>query len=158
MSSNNKQPIALVASKGVSHMSKAEIARREREEISVPFVDVAPPKTLPKRLRGEFGELANKLLACGIMTELDEEALARYLLAKESYQKASRALDRLMRTGKFLDLDSLNKLSALQDRAFKQVRSSAADLGLTAAARCRLVSAKVPDPPKNKFSKFSSSG
>ena len=44
----------------------------------------------------------------------------------------------------------------MQDKAFKQVRAAASDLGLTISSRCRLVVPQAPEVPKtNKFSRFS---
>ena len=49
----------------------------------------------------------------------------------------------------------LEKLENLRDKALKQCRGAAADLGLTISSRCRLVVPKPPEAPKeNKFGKF----
>ena len=49
----------------------------------------------------------------------------------------------------------MEKLISMQDKAFKQCRASANDLGLTIASRCKLVMPTVEEKPKeNKFTKF----
>ena len=57
------------------------------------------------------------------------------------------------------DLESncvlLEKYENLRDKALKQCRACASDLGLTISSRCKLVAPKVEEPVKeNKFSRF----
>ena len=73
-----KQPIDLVMAKGKKHLTKEEINTRKSQEISVPFVDIQAPSYLPKKLQEEFDEIAAKLKSLNIMTELDEDCLARF--------------------------------------------------------------------------------
>lgn len=151
-----RQPIALVQAKGKKHLGKDEIERRQAEEIQVDLIDVKPPEYLPESLKAEFNEIAKKLLHIGIMTELDEDCLARYLLAKQQYLRYTQLLSAAINANKIFDME---KLSTLQDKAYKQCRSSASDLGLTIASRCRLVVPEVKEaPPTNKFSKFMDGG
>ena len=132
--SRPRQPIELLQAKGNKHLTKSEIEERQKMELKVDFRDVKIPDYLPQNLVDEFNDIAGKLLQIGIMTELDEDCLARYLLAKQQYLR----------------------LMTIQDKAFKQCRASANDLGLTIASRCKLVMPKIEEPPKeNKFMKFS---
>lgn len=143
-----RQPVDLLIHKGKKNLTKAEIEKRRSEELHVPFTDVSPPDYLPEKLRLEFTEIADKLLSLKIMTELDEDTLARYLLSKQQYLQFTSLLNKAAREGR---LGEMERLSRLQDKAFKQCRSGAVDLGLTISSRCKLV---VPDkePPKqNKF-------
>ena len=154
MPSNRKKPIALVVAEGRSHYSKEQIAQKEAEEVKVDFKDIKPPKDLDKRFRAEFKDLAHKLLTIGIMTELDEEALARYLIAKEGYYEYTVLLNEVMcrPTKKWSEIEQTQNL---QDKMFRQVRTAASDLGLTIASRCKLVVPQVEETPKqNKFGKF----
>lgn len=51
--------------------------------------------------------------------------------------------------------DTIEQLSRLQDKSFKQARLSATDHGLTISSRCKLIIPETNEPPKeNKFSKF----
>jgi len=86
------------------------------------------------------------------MTELDEDCLARYLLSKQSYLQYTSMLNQATKNNKITEME---KLMTMQDKAFKQCRASANDLGLTIASRCKLVMPEVKEQPKeNKFSKF----
>jgi len=149
---NVKQPIAVIKAKGKKHLSKAEIDERERTELKVDLKDVAIPNYLPVKLKKEFEEIASKLLKIGIMTELDEDCLARYLQSKQNYLLYTKMLNKAIKNNNIIEME---KLTTMQDKAFKQCRASANDLGLTIGSRCKLVMPQVPEEPKeNKFSKF----
>lgn len=143
-----RQPIDLIVAKGRKHLGKEEIERRRAEELKVPFKNVQPPKYLPESLIDEFNMIADQLLALNIMTELDEDTLARYLLAKQQYLQLTLQLNKAMREN---DLDAMVKLQNMQDKAFKQTRSGAGDLGLTITSRARLVVPQTEAPKENKF-------
>jgi len=131
-----RQPIQLVIAKGKKHLTKAEIEQREQEELKAPVGDITPPEYLPAKLKDEFNELAGKLTKISIMSELDVDLLARYLLSKQSY---------LILTNKYVkemgkdNINQLEKIATIQDKAFKQCQSAARDLGLTISSRCKLV-------------------
>lgn len=147
-----RQPVALIQAKGRKHLTKNEIQTRMAQEPDVPFKNVQPPAYLPSNLAAEFEDIASKLLKIGVMTELDEDALARYLLAQQNYLHYTSMLNAAIKAKKIGDME---KLSALQDKAFKQCRAAASDLGLTIASRCRLiVPTSAEAPPANKFDRF----
>lgn len=147
-----RQPIELVEAKGKKHLTKAEIELRKKSELKVDLKDVSIPDYLPKKLKEEFEEIASKLITIGVMTELDEDCLARYLLSKQSYLQYTNMLAKATRNNK---INEMEKLMSMQDKAFKQCRASANDLGLTIASRCKLVMPVIEEKPKeNKFSKF----
>ena len=77
------------------------------------------------------------------MTELDEDALARYLIAKQHYLKYSNMITKALRNG---ELDNSAKLITAQDKLYKQVRTAAADLGLTITSRLKLI---IPESVEN---------
>lgn len=145
-----RQPIELVVAKGKKNLTKAEIEKRRAEELKVPFTDVQPPPYLNESLREEFMEIADQLLQLKIMTELDEDTLARYLIAKQQYLQITSQLNKAMAQQ---DLESMVKLQNMQDKAFKQCRSGASDLGLTITSRARLVVPQTEAPKQNKFVK-----
>ena len=147
-----RQPIDLIKAKGKKHLTKAEYEARKAEELQVDLKDITVPDYLPTKLHDEFTDIANKLKDIGVMTELDEDALARYLLAKQNYLLYTALLNKALSQNRIVDAE---KLTTMQDKAFKQCRASASDLGLTIASRCKLVIPEVKEkPPENKFAKF----
>lgn len=147
-----RQPIEVIKAKGKKHLTKAEIEARQKTELKVDLKNIRVPGYLKGKLIKEFKEIASKLLDIGVMTELDEDCLARYLISKESYLKYTDMLNEFTRQNKILEME---KLLTMQDKAFKQCRACANDLGLTIASRCKLVVPEVKEKPKeNKFSKF----
>ena len=129
-----RQPIDLLLIKGNKNLTKKEIEERKATEVKAPSDKVKPPAYLPSNLKREFKKIADELMQIGIMTNLDVDALARFLIAKNMYVKISSQL---------IDLDPLSEkfetLIAHQDKFFKQSRQSAMDLGLTISSRCKLV-------------------
>lgn len=149
-----KQPIELVIAKGKKHLTKEEINTRKNQEINVPFIDIQVPSYLPKTLHEEFAEIAYKLKYLNIMTELDEDCLARYLLSKNNYLKITKRINSII-TKKDSTVSQIDALISIQDKLFKQCRSAASDLGLSISSRCKLIVPVDPEPPKkNKFDKF----
>ena len=146
-----RQPIELVMLNGKKHLTKAEIEHREKNELKVPTGDCLPPEYLPEKLKAEFIELSQKLVKIGIMTELDVDLLARYLLSKQAYLGLT---SRYMKMISSHDSDDVEKVASMQDRAFKQCQSCAKELGLTITSRCKLVAPKVEEKPENKFARF----
>ena len=147
-----RQPIELVLAKGRKNLTKAEIEQRRAQEVKVDFKDVTPPDYLPAKLKKDFEEIAKKLLAIGIMTELDEDCLAQYLIARSNYLNYTKLLAKAMRTE---DMDAIIKAQRAQDMAFRQSQTAANALGLTISSRCKLVVPHVEvEKPQNKFGKF----
>lgn len=102
---------------------------------------IKPPPYLPESLREKFDEVAGTMTALGIMTDLDSDGLARYLLAESNYLRMSVRLTAAMNAG---NVDAAYKLASMQDRFFRQCRAAANDLGLTVSSRCGLL---VPPAP-----------
>lgn len=137
-----REPIELVLAKGRKHFTKADIEERLAKEIKVPFKNIEAPAYLSGKMTEEFYDIAYKLLSIGVMTELDEDTLARYLIAKQHYLQYSNLLTKALNKG---ELENAAKLATTQDKLAKQVRQTAADLGLTITSRCKLV---VPEAPE----------
>jgi P27 family predicted phage terminase small subunit len=137
-----RQPIELLKVKGKKHLTKDEIEQREREEIKVESKEIQIPDYLPEELHNEFREVADRLFEIGIFTDLDVDGLARYVMSKQVYLTYSY---RLANVSKNTHIDTIVKLSNIQDKAFKQCRSAAGDLGLTISSRCKLV---IPEKQK----------
>lgn len=149
-----REPLALIQAKGKKHLTKEEIAERRAREVQVPFTDIKPPKYLNAKQKRVFKELAGKLLAIKIYTELDADTLARYIIAQDLYIAYTESVNKLLVDDE-ADLEDLKKVQGMQDKAFRQAQSTARDLGLTISSRCRLeVPVKEEEPKKNKFSVF----
>ena len=85
-----RQPIEVIEARGKKHLTKAEIEERKNSELKVDLKNIEIPNYLSSKLKKEFEDIASKLLHVGIMTELDEDTLGRYLLAKEKYLKYTK--------------------------------------------------------------------
>lgn len=140
-----RQPTDLIVARGRKHLSQTEEAERRSLEASVARAKTAkPPKWLPEFLKKDFRTLGKRLIAAGIYTDLDGDALGRYLVAQHQWTAAMwKAEDALSQE----DLEQADAWGRVQERYFKQARSSANDLGLTVTSRCRLV---VPESVKQK--------
>jgi P27 family predicted phage terminase small subunit len=86
-------------------------------------------------LKAKFEQLAPVLIRMGVLTSLDADGLARYLIAESNYLRATNRLTSAMNTGNTVEAD---KWSAIQDRFFRQCRAAGSDLGLTVSGRCSL--------------------
>lgn len=176
-----REPTALVLAKGKKHLTKAEIALREAQELHPDADKVAPPAWLDKVQKRRFKELAAQLIDLKIMTNLDCEALARLVKAESDYIALTKTVDALplmVEKRRYKqDLDGKPEIdpetgekivetrmvvneerAALvqqQDKLWKQCRQGATDFGMTIAGRCRLVAPKAAEEkPENKFLKY----
>jgi P27 family predicted phage terminase small subunit len=144
-----RQPVELVIAKGKKHLTQAEISERRATEVKAPATKVTPPRYLPDALKKEFRKVAKELLAIGIISNLDVEALARFIVAQKMYTDLTLAI--LGDTYLLRDKDVLGN----QDKLFKQCRAAASDLGLTISSRCKLIMPKpVKEEKPNKFTRF----
>lgn len=144
------KPVALLKAEGKSHYTKKDLADKEKRELKVDLLDVEPPATLNKSLHNRFNELATQLLDIDILTELDEDLLARYVIAQKHYEDLTSKVNGAMRRS---DIHELDKLHKIQDRAFKQAHACARELGLTITSRARLVVPEAEVKSTNKFKK-----
>jgi P27 family predicted phage terminase small subunit len=146
-----RQPIDLVIAKGNKNLTKAEIQERRDREIKPITDNIIAPGYLTKKQKDEFYRIADQLKKLKIMGETDVDALARYIVANDFYINAVKQLRKSKN-----DPLQFDKWAKIQERYFKQCRSSANDLGLSISSRCRLVVPEPKEPPKktNKFAKF----
>lgn len=166
---NQKEPIDLVLAKGKKHLTKAEIKKRRDEEIHINAKNIIAPDYLNKKQEKEFIHIANILLDIGIMTELDENNLAQFLIANTNYILYTKKVNQLNTRLEKIKEDNVAELAVIteeldsflkyQDKALSQSRACANDMGLTISSRCRLVVPQTKEVPKeNKFAKFKTSG
>lgn len=149
-----REPIELLMAKEKKHLTQEEINRRKEEEIKIEINrdNIIAPDYLSENLKKEFDKISEKLIQIGIMTELDNDCLARYLLSKQIYLKYTSLLTKEIKKENF---SKIEKYMNIQDKAFKQCRASATDLGLSISSRCKLVMPKTKETPKeNKFKRF----
>lgn len=135
-----RQPTDLLLVKGKKHLTKAEIEDRKSKEIKAPSDKVKAPSYLPADLKKEFNKIAKELKEIGIITNLDIDALARFIIAKKMYLELTK---QILKKPELMIVDK--DIVTTQDKLFKQCRSSASDLGLTISSRCKLVIPKKED-------------
>ena len=144
MAGRPREPIDLIKAKGRKHLTEKEYEERKSSELQVPFTDVEPPECLTtKKQIAEFHDISEKLLALNIFTELDVDALARYILSKELYLTYTKKL-KAMLGDKEADLRDISTLQGLQDKAYRQCVTGANELCLNVTSRAKLV---IPQPP-----------
>ncbi|WP_434685481.1 phage terminase small subunit P27 family [Bacillus velezensis] len=155
-----RQPVDLLLVKGKKNLTKQEIEERRAQEVKAPNDKVKAPSYLPKDLKREFKKIADELKNIGIMTNLDVDALARFLFAQKQYLEMTEVLLETPITALVEDDDgnkfevankTYSDLLINQDKLFKQCRQGSSDLGLTISSRCKLVIPKKDDgKPKSK--------
>lgn len=138
-----RQPVDLLLIKGKKNLTKREIAERRATEVIAPGDKVEAPSYLPQNLKREFDRIANELISIGIMSNLDCEALARFVTSEYNYQKVTK---KLLKLG--ADNPKYYETVLLQEKLFKMARQSAGDLGLTISSRCKLVVPAKEEPKK----------
>lgn len=130
-----RQPVDLLLFKGKKHLTKKEIEERRAQEIQAPKDDVKYPKYLPKELRKEYNKIAEALVKIGLMTNLDTDALSRFLVAREQYVRSMEAL----READIEDIVYYERVLRVQDKLYMQVTRASQELGLTVNARGKLL-------------------
>lgn len=157
MAGRNKEPIDLIIAKGKKHLTKDEIEQRRKEELDVPTDMIEAPDYLTKKQRESFDEIARMLIDLNIMTNLDCDALAGYIVARDGWIMAGK---KLRSKGVKDDPFIFDKWTKIEDRYRKQMRSAASDLGLTITSRGKIVAPikETPTPPENKFAVFAGGG
>jgi P27 family predicted phage terminase small subunit len=159
-----RQPVDLLLYKGKKNLTKAEIDERKAQEVKAPNDKVRPPTYLPKDLKREFKKISDELVSIGIMSNLDVDALARFLFSKKMYLEVTNEMLDMGPTKLVIDTDTgeeklvkndtYSELLIDQDKLFKQCRQSASDLGLTISSRCKLViPTKDEKPPETEAEK-----
>ncbi len=146
-------PIELVQARGSKHLTKAEIQERREREIKPVTDNIIAPAYLTKKQQTEFYKIADQLKKLKILGETDVDALARYIVANDFYVNAVKQMRKPeVKNNVF----AFEKWAKIQERYFKQCRSSANDLGLSISSRCKLVvpETKKETPKENKFQKF----
>jgi P27 family predicted phage terminase small subunit len=106
----------------------------------------APPEHLDERARARFSELATMLAGQGIMTALDVNALARYVVVwcrwiDAEAEVAKRGPVVKTAAGNVIQHPSL----AVSNRCFSQMRQIESEFGMTPSSRSRIRMNSVSD-------------
>lgn len=163
-----RQPIELVIAKGKKNLTKAEIEERRATEVSPATDEIVAPPFLTAAQKKHFVKLARQLEKIKIMGETDVDTLARYVVAQQQYEMATKELRKVVKNRPADDVDqetqyllqaqwfaAQDQVAKLQDRYYKQASALARDLGLTISSRCKLqVPVKDEEPKVNKFAQF----
>ena len=88
----SRQPIELVMAKGKKHLSKEEIKERMESEIHAPSDNIEIPSYLTKSQKAKFEFYASQLLDLNIMSNLDSEALAKYITTNDMDEMVTKKL------------------------------------------------------------------
>ena len=145
-----RQPTALVELKGKKHFTKAELEERKNAEVDADTDNIVPPDYLTKKQAGEFFALADELKRCEIMTNLDCDALARFIVARSDYADYVKLVRSIPKTVD--NLQELKEADKLKRGAFLDCNTAAKELGMTISSRCKLVVPKKEESkPINKF-------
>ena len=157
MAGRNKESVDLLLAKGKTHLTQSDIERRRAEEVHALDDNITAPSYLTKKQREEFDEIAAALVNLKIMKNLDCDALASYIVARDGWIGAGRKL-RTKQCKAVIDL--FDFWSKVEDRYRRQMRVAATDLGLTITSRGKLIMPKAPDsaPKQNKFTVFMGGG
>jgi len=147
---NPKQPVDLLVARGKKNLTKKEIKTRRSQEVKAKADNINPPDYLPDNLANEFIRISSNLIKLEIMSDLDCDALARYIVSEFQYQKcAKKSIKMSPENPKYYNL------VIIQDKLFKMARAAASDLGLTISSRCKLVIPKQEEKPPSKFKNIS---
>lgn len=140
-----KLPQNVLDLRGRSHQTKAEkVARRESEPKTEKVKQVRAPVWLPGHLREDFVKLGRELNEVGLLSKLDLDTLARYVMSRDAWVSAH------LQARDALDMGDAKQSGAWARVArtyFDQCQQCANSMGLTISSRCRLV---VPKPPEDE--------
>lgn len=145
-----REPINLLIAKGKKNLTKKEIEERRAQELKADSDKVEAPSYLPDELQKEFNRIANELIEIGIMSNLDCEALGRFIVSESQYQKVTKKILKMKTIG-----PTYIELIKTQERLFKMCRQAASDLGLSISSRAKLVvPKKVEVKEESKFDRM----
>ena len=140
-----KLPQNVIEMRDRSHQTKAEkAARRDSEPQADKVKQVRAPVWLPEHLREDFSKLGHELNEVDLLSKLDFDILARYLMSRDAWIAAHR------KARDALDMDDVKEAgtwSRVARTYFDQCQQCASSMGLTISSRCRLV---VPKPPEDE--------
>ncbi|WP_273478281.1 P27 family phage terminase small subunit [Ignavigranum ruoffiae] len=126
-------PSHLAKEFGKKHYTKAELAEKERTEVITPEDEVRPSEFLPANLHEKFYWFVEQFEGLGILTNVDSEALSRYLVYTDYFWNLQEELS-TMDTGDPDYVKTLNSMNKFSDRALGLEK----ELGLTMVSRMKI--------------------
>lgn len=113
------------------------------------------PKFLQGDARKQYRKTAKKLLKIGLMTELDDMALAMLCQAWAEYLEAT---DQVKKSGMLVKSPNgfpvLNPYLTAANQALKKVRALLTEFGMTPGSRSRISAAAAADESDNEWAKL----
>jgi len=138
--------------KGKANLTKAEYEERKKSEVKADVNNIFAPSSLrTKKQKNRFNYLAEQLMNCNIISNLDVESLARYVLLEEQYNKLTAVMNKTDMLSYQYD-----GLLIKQTKIFNMLDKSSNELCLNIISRCKVSVPKAEEKPVNKFSKFGS--
>ncbi len=115
------------------------------------------PSYLSDVAKAEWRRTGKRLLAMGIMTELDSSALAAYCQAYARWVEAEEMLNKHGVLWKLNDKDGIAMFNqspylSIANKALEQMQKLLVEFGMTPSARARVKA--VPVPEKDEFEDF----
>ena len=150
----NRTPMSVQEKNRRVHRANAEKEeRRERESAFAgsPEKTDAPQYLSTKEQRKRHRQIVSLLQSANrnLCTDLDVDAVARYVLEEEEYLAAVKELRKARRSGGAPE--AVEKLQRMKNSAFKCVDTAAKSIGLTVDSRLRFNLKPEEEKPKNKF-------
>lgn len=144
-----KKSIQALKAAGKKHLTKAEIEKREAEEIKAPSDGIEAPSYLSAALKKEFNKYAEQLKRVDLISNLDIDTLARFVQVQKIYLDVTKELMKEDVTSPLF-----SELIKHQDKLFKQARACASDLGLTMSSRVKLVIPQKEEKEESPMASF----
>jgi P27 family predicted phage terminase small subunit len=126
-----------------------------KDEPTPPACVPEPPPHLDDRARAKFTEMAGMLARCGVMTELDRDALARYAVIWCRWIDAEAEIKR---KGSIVKTEGGNIIQspylAVANRCHRQLAQLEGEFGLTPSSRSRVCASSPSnqsDPIAEKY-------
>lgn len=150
----NVKPMAVQERGRRVHRANSEKEERRERESAIagsPDKTDAPPYLSTKEQRKRHRQIVSLLQSANrnLCTDLDVDAVARYVLEEEEYLAAVKELRKARRQGCISE--AVEKLQRMKNNAFKCVDTAAKSIGLTVDSRLRFNIKPEKEKPKNKF-------
>lgn len=127
-----RQSLEVLEGKGRKHLSRSRAGPAGGRGGAARAAQAAPRPGVPDRgsSRSSSAPWPGQLKELGLLSSLDYDTLARYLLARQSYLAATQEVIALQRGAeradgsRVIDTEALDVATRIQDRFFKQCRGA----------------------------------
>ena len=131
-----------VANGNTARLTKDEIEERKEREVKAKTLSkVKVPNYIKEdRYKKEFKDIAKEMIELDIFSNLDVDALGRFILAKEQYLRVINQIENTDILNEFNEVNTeYERLTTLSNKYFTMCRQAASDCGLTITSRCKIV-------------------